>query len=61
MKNKIITFLLAMGMPVSALYMQGAGYTGGCGFNCTPGIFTLLLLAGKVCYQRMKEQVMQHG
>ena len=64
MKNKIITFLLAMGMPVSALYMQGAGCTGicgSCGFNCTPCIFTLLLLAGKVCYQRMKEQVMQHG
>ena len=31
MKNKIITFLLAMGMPVSALYMQGAGCTGICG------------------------------
>ena len=64
MKKKIITFLLAMGMPVSALYMQGPGCTGvcgSCGFNCTPGIFTLLLLAGKVCYQRMKEQVMQHG
>ena len=43
MKNKIITFLLAMGMPVSALYMQGPGCTGvcgSCGFNCN--CFTLL-------------------
>ncbi|MGM9529112.1 MAG: hypothetical protein ACI3XH_03855 [Phascolarctobacterium sp.] len=63
MKNKLITFLLAMGMPISALYVQGPGCTGvcgSCGFNCTPGVFTLLLLAGKVCYQRVKEQVMQH-
>ena len=28
MKNKIITFLLAMGMPVSALYVQSGGCTG---------------------------------
>ena len=63
MKNKIITFILAMGMPVSAIYAQGPGCTGvcgSCGFNCTPGIFTLLLLVGKVCYKRMQGQVIQH-
>ena len=63
MKNKLITFLLAMVMPLSALYVQGGGCTGvcgSCGFNCTPGVFTLLLLCGKYCYQRMKGQVMQH-
>ena len=63
MKNKLISFLIAMGIPVSTLSLQGAGCTGlcgSCGFNCTPGIFTLLLLCCKYCYQRMKGQVMQH-
>ena len=63
MKNKLISFLIAMGIPVSTLSLQGAGCTGLCGscsFNCTPGILALLLLAGKYCYQRMKGRVVQH-
>ena len=63
MKNKIISFLIAMGIPVSTLSLQGGGCTGlcgSCGFNCTPGILALLLLAGKYCYQRMKGRVVQH-
>ena len=63
MKNKLISFLIAMGIPVSTLSLQGGGCTGLCGscsFNCTPGILALLLLAGKYCYQRMKGQVVQH-
>ena len=63
MKNKLISFLIAMGIPVSTLSLQGGGCTGLCGscsFNCTPGILALLLLAAKYCYQRMKGRVMQH-
>ena len=63
MKNKLITFLIAMGIPVTTLSMQGSGCTGLCGscsFNCTPGIFALLLLAGKYCWQRLKGRVLQH-
>lgn len=64
MKNKIISFLLAMGIPVSAISTQGAGCTGICGscnLGCTPGVVALLLLAGKVFYKNLKGRVMQHG
>lgn len=63
MKNKLITFLIAMGIPVTSLSVQGPGCTGICGscsFNCTPGVLALLFLTAKYCYQRMKGQVMQH-
>ncbi|MGM9569491.1 MAG: hypothetical protein ACI3XC_05365 [Phascolarctobacterium sp.] len=63
MKNKLITFLIAMGIPVSTLSVQGPGCTGLCGncsFNCTPGIFALLLLVGKYCWRRLKGRVLQH-
>lgn len=63
MKNKLITFFIAMGIPVTTLSVQGSGCTGICGscsFNCTPGIFVLLFLAGKYCWQRLKGRVLQH-
>lgn len=63
MKNKLINFLIAMGIPVTTLSVQSPGCTGlcgSCGFNCTPGILALFFLAGKYCYQRMKGQVVQH-
>ena len=55
MKNKLINFIAAMGIPVSGITTQGAGCTGVCGscsLNCAPGIVALLLLAGKVFYKR---------
>lgn len=64
MKNKLISFLIAMGIPVSALQTQGAGCTGVCGscnLSCTPGVVALLLLAGKVLYKNLQGRVMQHG
>lgn len=64
MKNKIISFLIAMGIPVSALSTQGAGCTGICGscsLSCTPGVIALLLLGGKAAYKNFKGRVMQHG
>lgn len=51
MKNKIITFLLAMGMPVSALYVQSGGCTGvcgSCGFHCTPGFLHCYCCAANI-------------
>ena len=53
MKSKLINFIAAMGIPVSSITTQGAGWTGICGscsLNCTPGIVALLLLAGKAFY-----------
>lgn len=64
MKNKIISFLIAMGIPVSALSTQGAGCTGICGscnLSCTPGVVALLLLGAKALYKNCKGRVMQHG
>ncbi len=64
MKDKLINFFVAMGIPFSSLStVQGVGCTGTCGsctFNCTPGIFAILLLVGKFCYSKMKGQVMAH-
>ena len=55
MKNKIISFLVAMGIPISSISSAGGGCNGICGncqFSCTPGVLALLLLGGKFCIRR---------
>ena len=62
MKNKLINFIAAMGIPVSGITAQGAGCTGICGscsLNCAPGIVALLLLAGRAIYKRYHSGVGQ--
>lgn len=47
MKTKIITFFLAMGIPISVFASTGSGCTGICGncqFSCTPGVFACVVL-----------------
>ena len=64
MKNKLINFIAAMGIPISGITTHGAGCTGICGscsLNCAPGIVALLLLAGKAIYKRYHGGVVQHG
>ena len=56
MKNKLINFIAAMGIPISGITTHGAGCTGICGscsLNCAPGIvfwqarqFTNVIMAG---------------
>ena len=56
MKNKIISFLIAMGIPVSSISTAGGGCTGICGncqLSCTPGILALLLLGYKFLYKKV--------
>lgn len=56
MKNKIISFLVAMGIPVSSISSAGGGCTGICGscqFSCTPGILALLLLGSKFLCKKL--------
>ena len=56
MKNKIISFLVAMGIPISSLSSAGGGCNGICGscqFGCTPGVLALLLLGGKFIYKKL--------
>lgn len=63
MKSKLINFIAAMRIPISGITTQGAGCTGICGscsLNCVPGIFALLLLAGKAVYKRYYSGVVQH-
>lgn len=63
MKNKLLNFLVAMGIPVSAIGTQSSGCTGICGscsYNCTPGLFALLLLVAKAVYKNLSNRVMQH-
>lgn len=59
MKNKIITFLLSMGMPLATIYGSYGcnGSCGSCTFNCTPGLFLLIILAGKVLYKKAKVRI----
>ncbi|MDY4920012.1 MAG: hypothetical protein SO119_02915 [Phascolarctobacterium sp.] len=64
MKNKVLTFFLAMGIPLSTFVTSNAssagctGICGSCGFNCTPGVFALVLLAGKFLWHKLKGRVM---
>lgn len=63
MKNKFINFLLAVGVPFSAVFSRGTGCSGICGscsFVCTPGIFALLLLGCKYFYCKGKAKVIGH-
>lgn len=56
MKNKIISFLVAMGIPVSSISSAGSGCTGVCGscqYSCTPGILALLLLGTRFLYKKL--------
>ncbi|MBQ7883979.1 MAG: hypothetical protein IJ320_06475 [Phascolarctobacterium sp.] len=56
MKDKFISFCVAMGIPVSSLGSAGGGCTGICGscqFSCTPGVLALLLLTGKLLYKKL--------
>ena len=56
MRNKIISFLVAMGIPVSSISTASGGCTGICGscqLSCTPGILALLLLGSKFLYQKL--------
>jgi len=56
MKNKIVSFLIAMGIPVSSISSVSGGCTGICGscqLSCTPGILALLLLGSKFLYKKL--------
>lgn len=63
MKTKLMNFVVAMGIPVSAISTQGAGCTGICGscnLSCTPGVIALVILAAKVVYKKTKGRVLAH-
>lgn len=63
MKNKLIKFLSAMGVPFSATLSGGGGCNGICGscsFACAPGVFTLLILAVSYFYGKVKVKAMRH-
>ena len=56
MKNKIISFFVAMGIPISSISSAGGGCNGICGscqFSCTPGVLALLLLGSKFIYKKL--------
>lgn len=63
MKTKIMNFIVALWIPVSAVTTQGAGCSGICGscnLNCAPGVFALLILLAKVIYKNVKGKVLAH-
>lgn len=55
MKNKIISFFVAMGIPISSINSLGGcnGICGSCQFSCTPGVLALLLLGTKFLYKKL--------
>lgn len=48
-----------MGMPLATIYGSSGcnGSCGSCTFNCTPGLFLLIILAGKVLYKKAKVRI----
>lgn len=63
MKEKLIDFCVALGVPASALTTQGAGCSGvcgSCGYSCTPSVALVLLLLGKLLYRKACARVVQH-
>lgn len=60
MKNKLLTFCLGMGIPVSSISVVGSGCTGACGscnLNCTPGIVALMVLLCRVAWCRLQKRM----
>ena len=50
-RNKLITFIAAMGIPISSVTSSAGGCTGVCGncrLSCVPGVVALLILLVKV-------------
>lgn len=49
MKSKVITFLVSMGIPVSAISSSAncTGICGNCQLSCFPGVVALIILGAK--------------
>lgn len=57
-RHKLITFIAAMGIPISSVTSSAGGCTGVCGscqLSCVPGVVALLILLVKV----LKKKVVQ--
>lgn len=55
MKNRIITFFAAMGIPVSTV-TGAVGCTGVCGscqLSCVPGVLAVIILGIKVLHRKI--------
>ena len=54
MKNKLIHFGIAMGLPIASISSNNCtGTCGQCNFSCTPGIFMVIFLMGKMLYRKI--------
>ncbi|CAK7042872.1 hypothetical protein [Phascolarctobacterium sp.] len=58
MKNKIITFLAALGIPVSSLGGTSGctGVCGNCQLSCVPGVVAVVILTCKVISKKLAEK-----
>lgn len=60
MKNRIITFLLSMGIPLSAVNNNCNGICGNCQFTCYPSIILLCILLLKSFYKFISLKKVAH-
>lgn len=57
MKNKIITFLVSMGIPLNIFNTSNfcTGVCGNCKVNCMPGFIFLFFILFKLIVKKLKE------
>lgn len=60
MKNRIITFLLSMGIPLSAVNNNCNGTCGSCQLTCYPSIFLICILLLKSFCKFIKQKKVVH-
>lgn len=58
MKNKIITFFISLGIPISSLGMANncTGFCGNCQLNYMPGVIAIIILGSKCILKKIKEK-----
>lgn len=58
MKNKVITFLAAIGIPISALWNRGSctGACGSCQLGCLPVVLAVVILSFKIIRKKIKDK-----
>lgn len=65
MKNKIITFFISLGIPISSLGIpisslgmanNCTGFCGNCQLNCMPGVIAIIILGSKCILKKIKEK-----
>lgn len=58
MKNKLITFLISMGIPIFSINSINSctGFCNNCQLNCIPGIVLIIIISYKYVMKKVKQK-----